>query len=387
MSDQPALAPDDDPYGPAQVFPGDDDPYGPAQDAADRAIAEPPTTATGGAPTVALARPNPDPRSLARFGSWGLLAVVALSLLAATVAVPLMWRARADAQAVRRFADDDLMLAASAAEIRVLTLRLRLGATRAARTPADASLGAAYRADRARLADELRSARLSTRDRAIVDVADDLENRVLAFDAAAQPILAAPVRADAGRGDLPAMERLGGEVADLSDELETAVLTSVEGHARALRSGGRAALFGVLGVVSAAVAVLAGALVLRDPGGALPARVWALLPASLGGALTRGAAPRVTGDPMLAARALAPTVAADALASPPDAGSADLASMPGWTQVSALSDAEKEAALGSAHALDGTATRPHHRRRSRRRSMRNRLSRRAAPLLPPDRRC
>jgi hypothetical protein len=184
------------------------------------------------------------------------LGIAVAAVLVAIGALALALRAARERDPARRLRDDDLAVVESVAEARTLVLRLQLAVAAAAAWPADPAPAERFRADTARLADELQRVRLHARDRAVTDVVDDLENAVLRYRTGAEGVFAA---AAAGRGEevraraaaLEQAESAG--LREFTEELATLAATRARERAERVRPGGR---------VWALLALAAGALVL-----------------------------------------------------------------------------------------------------------------------------
>jgi hypothetical protein len=188
------------------------------------------------------------------------LGIAVAAVLVAMGALALASRAAGERDPARRLRDDDLAVVESVAEARTLVLRLQLAVAAAAAWPADPAPADRFRADAARLADELQRLRLYAGDRAVTDVADDLENAAQRYRTGAEGVFAA---AAAGRGEeararAAALEQA--ESAGLSEFAEElATLTATRAHARAERIQPTGRLWALLALAAGALVLAADA--------------------------------------------------------------------------------------------------------------------------------
>lgn len=182
------------------------------------------------------------------------LAAALLGVAVTLAALVLAVGARDHRRTATRLAHDDLALAGSVAEIRALTVQIQLDTTRGTLLP-EQTAAARVGAVRARLADELRRARLHSHDHNTVDVIDDLENRLLSYSEAAEALVASGASRppEQARAALVALDQQASQVTELADELTTVTASAVEQRTLALGDGGR---------VGALLALAGGALVL-----------------------------------------------------------------------------------------------------------------------------
>ncbi len=207
------------------------------------------------------------------------LGIALVGLLVAAGALALALRAAGEREPARRLRDDDLVVAESVAEARTLVLRLQLAVAAAAAWPADPAPADRFRGDAARLADELQRVRLHAGDRAVTDVADDLENAVLRYRAGAEGVFAA---AAAGRGEeararAAALERAeAAGLHEFAEELATLAATRAQARAERIQPGGR--LWALLALAAGALVLAAEAALtaLTAPATTAPA-AWALV--------------------------------------------------------------------------------------------------------------
>jgi hypothetical protein len=202
------------------------------------------------------------------------LGIALAGVLVAVGALALALRAAGERDPARRLRDDDLAVAESVAEARVLALRLQLGVAAAAAWPGDPALADRFRSDAARLADELQRVRLHAHDRAVTDVADDMENAVLRYRAGAEGVFAAAAsgRGEEARTRAAALERAESVgLREFAEELATLTATRARARAERIQPGGR--LWALLALAAGALvlAVEAALTALAAPAAAAPA--------------------------------------------------------------------------------------------------------------------
>lgn len=241
------------------------------------------------------------------------LGITVAAVLVAMGALVLALRVASERDPARRL-QDDLAVAESVAEVRTLILRLQLGVAATAAWPADPAVADRFRSDAARLSDELQRVRLYADDRAVTDVADDLENAVLRYRTGAEGMFAAAAagRGEEARGRAAALERAeSAGLREFAEELAT--LTATRAHARAERIQPNGRLWALL-------ALAAGALVLAVEAALAAFTQWtARRPAWLTGAPRLGSGRPAGWAPLhlLRSTAAAPPESAEATL-PPD---------------------------------------------------------------------
>jgi hypothetical protein len=184
------------------------------------------------------------------------LGVALAGALVAIGALALALRAGGERDPARRLRDDDLAVAESVAEARTLVLRLRLHVAATLAWPGDPAPAERFRADTARLADELQRVRLHARDRAVTDVVDDLENAVLRYRIGAEGVFVAATsgHGEEARARAAALEQAESDgLHEFAEELATLTATRARARAERIQPGGR---------LWALLALAAGALVL-----------------------------------------------------------------------------------------------------------------------------
>lgn len=242
------------------------------------------------------------------------LGIAVAAVLVAMGALVLALRAAGERDPARRLREDDLAVVESVAEARTLVLRLQLAVAAVAAWPTDPAPADRFRSDAARLADELQRLRLHAGDRAVTDVADDLENAVLRYRAGAEGVFtaAAAGRGEEARARAAALERAeSAGLREFTEELAT--LTATRAHARAARIQPTGRLWALL-------ALAAGALVLAVEAALTAFTQWtARRPAWLTGAPRLGSGRPAGWAPLhlLRSTAAAPRESAEATI-PPD---------------------------------------------------------------------
>jgi hypothetical protein len=211
------------------------------------------------------------------------LAAATAAALLVVLALVLALRARGDHQQITRLVNDDLVLASSVSDARLLTAQLRLSVTQAVLNPADPAPAARFRSGQARLKDELRRARLHARDNNTADVVDDLDNRALALGATADKVFTAVAagRTDEARAALATLEQDSSEVSALAEELYTVATASAEQHGHALSGSLRSVGLLALALGALVLAAQSGALAWAESGSAIVAAFALLLPYSV----------------------------------------------------------------------------------------------------------
>ncbi len=186
------------------------------------------------------------------------LGIALAGALVAIGALALAMRAAGERDPARRLRDDDLAVVESVAEARTLVLRLQLHVATAVAWPGDPAPVERFRSDAARLADEPQRVRLHARDRAVTDVADDLENAVLRYRTGAEGVFAAAASAHGGeaRARAAALEQAeSAGLREFSEELAT--LAATRAHARAERIQPTGRLWALLALAVAALVLAA----------------------------------------------------------------------------------------------------------------------------------
>lgn len=209
-----------------------------------------------------------------------LLVLTIAALCVSAAAIPLALHARGDGAAARTLVTEDLVFAASVAEIRVLSLQLQYAAAQAALRPGDGTYAARFSAERHRTTEELRRARLHAPERDAVDAIDELENSVLRFSAIAERVFAAAAAGQEGeaRRGVLMFAGEGQLLEELGEELATIAGAATEQRARGLDGNGRAAALAAVALAGLVLAAEAFVLAVCESGRAIALALSAITP-------------------------------------------------------------------------------------------------------------